>query len=402
MSWFLPVLLLASALPQTAAPGPASTDTALFQDAARTAWSQFNRLYRRSTGLAYATPGYNKLTSWDIGSVLAALFSARQLELISEQEYRQRLSRTLKTLETIPLFQKTAFHRMYLADRAQMAARTGGLSTRGYGWSATDLGRLLVWLRIIAQNEPGFAKQAERVARRLNYDRIVADGYLFGEEVTRERKTRRFQEGRIGYEQYAAQGFALWGARVENALDVRKNARPFQLLGVELLADTRSLDRLLSEPFVLMGLELGWPADYGTLARNVLAVQEARSRETNTVTIASEDAIALKPHYFYYYCVYCNGKAFVIDVADPGKTLTEPRWVSTKATFGWHALLPSAYTQRAIAVVAKARTKAGWSSGVFEKSQRPTGSYDINTAAVILEAAAYAKLGRPLMRARQH
>ena len=350
-----------------------------------------------ATGLAMATPNYDKLTPWDIASVLAATHSARVLELIDETEYRARSTRTLQTLRRMPLFQNAVFNKLYAARTGRMVGRGGVASTRGHAWSATDLGRLLIWLHIVAQSDTALWLPAQLVVRRLNLDRVVAAGVMHGEEILRSGKTRRFQEGRIGYEQYAARGFALWDKDVSTALDLRKFAEPVEVLGVQLLRDTRGLDRIVSEPFVLLGLELGWRPEEDTLARAVLEAQRRRYEQTKRVTIASEDALGIAPHFFYYYCIYCNGKPFVIDVVDPGKTLDSPRWVSTKMTFGWHALLPSDYTRIAIDYIAKARTSAGWNSGVFERTPRPTGSYDINTAAVILEAAAYHRLGKPLV-----
>jgi hypothetical protein len=331
--------------------------------------------------------------------VLASLYSARILGLLGEDEYRRRVRRSLQTLERLPLFENVAFNRMYGARTARMVNRAGRVSDRGYGWSATDLGRLLLWLNILAKSDSTFAESATRAACRLRFDRIVSDGYLRGEDITASGRRRQFQEGRIGYEQYAARGFAAWGAEVPNALDLRKNATPVTVRGHELLRDTRGLDRISSEPFVLLGLETGWTAAEDTLARSVLAVQERRFRETGIVTIVSEDAIGIPPHYFYYYCVYCSGRSFVIETSDPGKPLNSPRWVSTKATFAWQALLPSEYTEKALSRVARARTSRGWSSGVFERSGKSTETYDLNTVAIILEAAAYRKLGRPLAEA---
>jgi hypothetical protein len=147
----------------------------------------------------------------------------------------------------------------------------------------------------------------------------------------------------------------------------------------------------------LAGIEFGWSDDMRGLAMNVLAAQEARYKKTGQITMASEDALNVKPHYFYYYCVYCNGKSFVIDVAEPGKFLDSPRWVSTKATFGWHALVGNDYTKTVLQQIGKAKSEDAWSSGIFEKTGAPTGTYDINTTAVVLEAALYRRLGRPLL-----
>jgi hypothetical protein len=290
---------------------------------------------------------------------------------------------------------------MYLAETARMTNRAGKASSTGYGWSATDQGRLLVWLKIVAENDPALTDDVEKVVRRVRFAETVANGYLRGGMIGSRGQLWRFQEGRIGYEQYSAQGFAFWGAQVDSALDVNLNAKPITVMGVPLLADRRGLDRLNSEPFVLLGLELGFTPQMDSLARNVLAAQEARFQQTGKLTMVSEDAVSVPPHFFYYYCVYCNGKAFTVDVVTPGKHLDEPRWLSTKASFGYHTLMPSLYTKSVMDQIAAARGERGWSSGVFEKNGKSTQTYDINTAAVVLESALYRSIQRPLIQYRQ-
>jgi hypothetical protein len=369
----------------------------LYDSAAVIAWRQFERLWVPETGLAKATFDYDKLTTWDIGSVMAALYSARVLGLLDPVGYHERMTKTLHTLSTMPLFRDSVFHKLYDASSGRMVNREGKESERGYAWSATDLGRFLVWLRIVANGDPAYAPLAKQIVERMNLDRVVKNGYLHGEDATPGRRAYHFQEGRIGYEQYAAHGFGLWGYDVALAEDLNTNSQPVTVLGVELLKDKRGLDRLTSEPLVLMGLELGWTPDEDRFARAVLEAQAQRYRNTKVITIASEDAVGVAPHFFYYYCIYCSGRAFVIETHAPGHRVASPRWVSTKATFGWHALLPSEYTQLALELVQRARASVGWSSGVMERSRAPTRSYDINTAAVVLTAAAYRKLGRPLL-----
>jgi hypothetical protein len=155
---------------------------------------------------------------------------------------------------------------------------------------------------------------------------------------------------------------------------------------------------LNSEPFVLLGMEIGFKQpEMGELARNVLAAQEARYKKTGQLTMVSEDAVSVPPYYFYYYCVLCNGEPFVVDVAETGKKLNSPRWVSTKASFGYHALMGTEYTRDVMMKIGNAKSNAGWSSGIFEKTGKSTNTPDINTAAVVLEAALYRKLGRPFV-----
>lgn len=391
------VALVSARLPAQEQPRPAATDAAVFDSAAAVAWTQFRRLWVEETGLARATFDYDKLTTWDIGSVLAALYSARVLGYLDEGSYHVAMCRTLETLEQIPLYRDSVFHKLYDARTGSMVGRGGTATRRGYAWSATDLGRLLLWLHIIERADPEHSELARRIASRMKYDRVVQNGYMYGEELSPRGRERRWQEGRIGYEQYAARGFAAWGHDVALALDINTNSAPLQVMGVDLLRDTRGLDRLTSEPFILLGLEVGWTPDEAALARNLLAVQRARWERTKIVTIASEDAVGIAPHFFYYYCVYCSGRSFVIETSEPGRALSSPRWVSTKATIAWHALLPSDYTKIAMDRIARARASVGWSSGVHERGGAPTRTYDLNTAAVVLEAAAYRKLGRPLL-----
>ena len=376
---------------------PPSTNDPALDTAAIIAWRQFERLWVPESGLARATFDYDKLTTWDIGSVLGALYAGRVLGFLDEIEYRERMCVTLETLEAMPLFQDSVFHKLYDSNTGRMAERSGRATDRGYAWSATDLGRFLVWLRIIGSTDSSLTDLTTRIARRMKLDRVVDNGYMYGEDATPGRRRYHFQEGRVGYEQYAARGFALWGHDVALAADINTNSQPVEVYGIELPKDARGLDRLTSEPFILLGLEIGWTDEEAKVAKALLEVQAERYRRTKIVTIVSEDAVGVEPHYFYYYCVYCSGRAFVIESHEPGRRFNSPRWQSTKATFGWHALLPSAYTALAVERIQRARASVGWSSGVMERSNVPTRSYDINTAAVILEAAAYRKLGRPFL-----
>jgi hypothetical protein len=365
-----------------------------YRDVAASAWSFLEANYKPATGLVSATADWQNTTIWDVGGQFLAFRAAKELGFLPPDEFDKRMRRALTTLEKAPLYRNIAYNKTY-------STTTGALGEGGaHGYAATDLGRFLLALKIISTNEPQLKDQIERVVKRIDMSKIVKDGYLYGMLQGSRGQPWSFQEGRIGYEQYVARGFAEWGADVSNALDVKKNGRPKKVYGVQILEDTRWQDRLLSEPFVLYGLELGLSGDYGDLAANVLKAQQARFDSTGKMTIVTEDASTVPPHYFYYYCVYCSGKPFSIDVSTPGKTLDGPRWVSTKAAFGWNAIMPSDYTKKAVEFVAAAKDPTkGWASGVLEDSRQSTRSWDINTAAVLLEVAQYQlRGGRPLIQ----
>ena len=373
-------------------------DRQLFADAAATAWAYVNRHYRSSTGLVEPTSGYRYATVWDMASGLSALYAAHELKLLNTAEYDRRISKALDTLAAAALFDDAGFNKLYSTTTGSMVGLDGRPTPRGFGWSALDIGRLLVWLKILAVNHPQHRDAATAVAHRLSMDRIVVDGYLYGEDLDHDGMPRRYQEGRIGYEQYAARGFALWGASPDRALRLHENSVPITVMELPLPGDIRGGDRITSDPLVLMGLELGWDWQTEEFARQFMQVQEARYRRTGLVTLTGEDAINIAPYFFYYYCAFTNGKAFGIDVQDRRATVDGPRWVSAKAAFAWHVLRPSAYTDLAVRTVQGARGKNGWGSGVYEGSHEPTGAPNINTAAGILTAAMVHAHGGPELR----
>jgi hypothetical protein len=372
-----------------------SAEKQRYLEIARTAWKYFAVHADPRTGLVRATPTWANTTLWDIGGQLIAMHAARELGIVSPADHAREMKKVLATLAKAPLYHGITFHRVYSTETGSPYNVTG--------WSATDLGRFLVALKLIATTEPEYAADIAAIVKRNDFSQLVNNGYLVGQLIIQGANPLTFQEGRIGYEQYSAAGFNAWGANVANALSVKQNAAPVQVFGVPLFADKRFDDRLLSEPFILYGLELGLEGDYADLARNVLRAQEARYAQTGKLTIATEDAVSVPPDYFYYYCVFCKGKPFTVEMVSSGAERDQPRWVSTKGALGWDAIMPSDYTKKAVAGVAGALDpKLGWTSGVYEGSGKSTKTVDINTSAVLVEVAFYQlRGGQPLIRQAQ-
>lgn len=384
-------------LPPTTA--PAAEQRAVMMETARGAWDVAAARISRA-GFVGAADNYPFVTVWDMASALAAMYSARELGFVTTEQYTALASRALGTLATMPLYDGAALNKMYSSISGRMIDRRTRPTVRGYGWSAMDHGRLLIWLRIVGARDTLLRPRTEAVVARLDMKRLVDDGYLRGEDIgPTSGRPRAYQEGRIGYEQYAAEGFSLWGVRAPLALDFAANGKPVPVEGQTVLADTRGGDLLTSEPFVLMGLELGWTSpQWRDLSLSVLAAQEARSRRVGHVVMLSEDALPDPPAYFYYYLLYRDGKSFV--VASPWGSVHPafPRWVSAKAAFGYHALVPGDYTWRALkALGAGERSGAGWTAGVYEGTRDGTRLFNMNTTAVVLESAAYFARGCPLI-----
>lgn len=391
--------------PSASRPPPyaAAAEDSAMAAAAEIAWRYVEREYQSRTGLVNSVISYPYATAWDMGSTLAALYAAHELDLLTRVDFDQRMSRSLATLQGLPLFADVAFNKNYHIVRAAAAGRNDREMDRGYGWSTTDIGRLLIWLKIVEAAHPQHAAAVREIVDRLDFEPMIRDdGYLWGGSLNADGLLHQYQEGRIAYEQYAALGFALWGYRAEQALDFTVNAVPLEVLGVPLQSDVRPGAFLTGEPLYLMGMEVGWPSPaVESFAKQLLAVQKRRWEETGQVTILSEDAIPVEPDYFYYYTVHHDGEDFAIRSLTQRPTSVSP-WVSAKGAWGWYALLPSEYTWRALeATRPAADPRTGWHSGVYEESGLPTGSQNINTAGVILTSILYKRLGVSILHAAE-
>lgn len=388
----------------SSAPLTPEAERQLFLNGARTAWAYFQKYYQPATGLAWAHHKFEFTTMWDAGSLMAATWSARELGLIPQATYDQRIRTLLTTLNRLKLVDGIAFNTFYDARTGEMVGEDANNTYRpteiGTGYSVTDLGRLLIWLKILS-NQPQHTQLATQVAGRLKMGELVRDEYPRG-MVIKGRSRFHYPETAMGYLQYATAGFALWGQKVSPALDARTGTREVNILGQRIRVDNRDSDKITSEPFIMMGLETGWfTPDLQQQSVSVLAAQEERFKRTGIITLVSEDALPDPPYFFYYYSLYRDGDSFVVDGPGPDSRVDQPRWVSAKAAFGWYALLPSPYTAAALRAVQPAAIPGiGWGAGVYEKSLRATGEPSLNTAALILEAAAYKMRGRPFLSAQ--
>ena len=371
----------------------------LYTEAARNSWNFVNSITEPTTGLARAHARYSYVTLWDVAGSIAANYVAHELAFINDATYDAHISQILSTLSTIDLFDKGAFNRTYDAKTGRMVDNASHLSSVGAGFSSVDIGRLLIWLRIISTKQPKYAPLAAQIVRRLDMSKLLDDGFLRGIDVDpRGRSRSDFQETEIGYQQYSLSGFAMWGARVDRSgLDVKQNVAVVNIMGTRLLTDDRGNDRVMSEPYIMLGIELGYRSpELRYQASQVLAAQNARYQRTRLVTAVTEDALPDPPYYFYYYSLWHNGRPFMVEGKGQNQVVERPRWVSSKAAFGWNAVFPNPYTALLLQTVQPARTANGWGAGVYEGTLKPTGIPSLNTAAMIMEAALYKIRGRPI------
>jgi hypothetical protein len=368
---------------------------------ARIAWTYFENNTDMETGLVHSVDGFASATLWDTSSYLLALIAARDLDLIEKRSFDIRMAKALVSLERLPLVDGKLPNKSY--DTATLAMTDYGNkpAPAGIGWSAIDIGRLLVPLNVIAWHHTVHTEAARRVIARWDTRPLARDGQLFGLQGAAAADKRSTQEGRLGYEQYAARALALMGLDVEAAADWRTHLKLVTVEGVQVCADDRepqqfgAQNSVVSEPYVLAGLEFGWSRAARECAWRAYRAQEARFRKTGIATAVSEDHVD-QPPFFVYNSIWTAGKPWAT-VTEKSEDVAALRSLSTKAAFGWHALLRTEYTGQLVAKVAPLNDPAkGWYAGLYEEGGKPNKALAANTNAVVLESLAYIARGRSL------
>jgi len=374
------------------------------QTYARSAWQYFVKNYQSTTGFTNSTGGYPSGTLWDMGNYLMALNAARWLNLTDQADFDARLNKFLTTLSSLKLFEDALPNKVYNAATGQMVDYGNNPLERGIGWSALDIGRVLAAFDVIRTCHPQYNDWLKGIVSKWQVARSLKDGQLFGATVEPDNKTLLVQEGRLGYEEYSARGYELWGFQASKAISLE----PFKFVeinGMQIPVDTRDFkstnanNYVVSESYILDGIEFGLQGDLADYAARVLEVQKRRYDATGQLTSVSEDNIDQAP-YFLYNTVYANGQTWAT-ITDTNQPYPQLRSVSTKAAFGWRYLFPdNTYAQKVFDAVKDLRAPdgSGYYAGIYEESQQPNKALTGNTNGLILEILYYKARGnRPLI-----
>ncbi len=386
---------------------------------AKTAWSYFERSYQAETGLVNAVGSFPSTTLWDTASYISAMVAAYELCVIDKRTFDDRASRLINTLRNLPLYRGEAPNKVYNAATGEMvdyANQPGEI-----GMSANDIGRLLVWLRILKERHPHHANGVDNIPMRWNFCNLVnEDGRMFGSFTQNDGETRYVQEGRLGYEEYAAKGFALWGFDVDRAMSPEP-LNYVEIYGVRVPYDGRdprifkNQNYVLTEGYILEGLELGWdlPSDGSNdgmiasdgwraeFANRIYLVQQRRFEQTGVITARSEHQVDGSP-YFVYDSIFADGYPW--NTLDPtGEYQPDRAAVSAKAAVGMWALWDTDYTDLLFETVADlSEPGRGFYEGLYENGNGFIPLQTANNNGIILAALLYKVQGPILQRENQN
>jgi len=357
---------------------------------AQNAWHYFVNNTDERTGMVNSTHDYSYTTMWDTATSLAALTSAHKLGIIDVTAFELRLKKILQTLNTMPFYNDELPNREYRTDLAQMVDHANTLSEKGSGWSAVGIGRLLIWLKIIETWYPDFKVDVGYVIKRMNLSRLLGDKELIGAYHNGVIE-RLFDEGRLGYEQYAAVGLALWRDVDRNFYKLDKAAKE-KIYDEDVLVDPRPGGYLLMDPFGLIALETGAPNT--ELKRLLDTLYNVQKRHSDTIKhpVAVAETALHKPPWVIYPSIFSNGKPWQT-LGTNGRHYEEFSGYSTHGIFLLDAIFADTHSTKM-----KEATKALVSPGYGYYSGKTYHGETIralsaNTNGVILESILYSLMG---------
>lgn len=370
---------------------------------AKIAWLYFENNYNAETGLVNAVDNYPSTTMWDTASYLGALVAAREFNLVDKVKFDSKMVLFLKTMNSAELFRGELPNKVY---HTKTAAKVDyGNNPGEIGFSALDLGRLLIWFKIIKERYPEHANAIDKVVLRWDFTNVVdKNGTMFGALLDKDKKISYVQEGRLGYEEYSAKGFQLWGFHTCLAA-MPEPYNVTQIFGISIPYDVRDPrifsqhNYVVSESYVLEGVELNWdhPYDRSTndnehslkwlenFGNRIYQVQENRFRETGVLTARSEHQLDKDP-YFVYDTVYTDGYPWNT-ITEDGKHVPEYAAISLKAALGLWVLWDSPYTNLLFDAISDSYDpKKGYYEGIYENGTGYIKTQTANNNGIMLAA----------------
>ncbi|HEY9806090.1 MAG TPA: DUF3131 domain-containing protein, partial [Candidatus Obscuribacterales bacterium] len=293
----------------------------------------------------------------------------------------------------------------------------GNPITEGNGWSGTDVGRLLAALHNLKSYHPEYTEAVDQTVLDWSFLRVIRDGKIFSAITTKDQQpsgttrwlTRIQPVNYLGYEEYAARGFQLWGFEVDRSAvggqyettTVENVPVPTQRLQSGNKSEKPTYT--VSDPFVLYALEFGLDPQMRELVQPILQAQADRYRRTGTFTAAGTTLINRKP-YIVHSTIVGKQEPWAT-LADDGSAISELRIVSTAIAFAFRALLPDSNYARQLGeqVTDLYSPLLGYYEGFYEQTGKPTiAAFSSGTNSLILQSLLYLSSNQqPLIRPTQ-
>ncbi|HHL2712534.1 TPA: DUF3131 domain-containing protein [Yersinia enterocolitica] len=364
---------------------------------AKVAWRYFVNNTQVNTGLVNSLDNYPVVNLWQIGDTLVTLTAAAQLGLINRQEFDQRLTLLLATISHLPLVEGKTPNLLYNTANGQMIDYAH--QPKPLGWSAQDIGRLMIGLKVVVRFYPEYAEYLDKVLLRWNFCQII-DGH--GELLKSATVNGRFiakPEGVLGYSEYTAGAFGLWGFPVGISANLPYNTTFIYDIPIDFdIRDARTTylpSIVVSLPYLLTAMELKSTPIFKQQKKridNVYRVQEIRWQKEHILTARSDYFTSVAP-YHVYDTVFANGYHWNT-ISEDGQFHPDLALVSTRAVFGLWVLWNSPYTDALMQLTQmQYDEQRGWYEGRYENNGAYNKTISLTTNAMVLETLLYKAAG---------
>ncbi len=338
------------------------------------------RNWNSDTGLIDSVQGYPHSTMWDIASSLAALLALDALKLMPSNEASFKIEKTLSTLANFPLYNGKLPNREYNTQTALPSGRFSKSKSNGNGWSALDIGRLLIWLHVTSKMKPQFSEQINQIITKWDLSAAIHNKTLYGELKTRTGRVYR-QEGRLGYLQYAATGFKLYGYNVSEAFS-KNNIKQINVSNVPLLIDTRNLPFFTTDPHALSAIELHMRDSWWNQLDELYQLHHEYYKRTGKSWVFAEDAMSHSP-WFSYNNIYFYGTPWLSTSAG-GKPIENPQVFSNKIAISLSVLFDDEFSSMIKKqVINNSLGLRSVPTGTYDNNA-PNQAFNINTNSLVL------------------
>jgi hypothetical protein len=370
------------------------------------AWKYFENNYNPQTGLVNSTNDLNSINMWLVGDYISALISAHKLKIINDYTFNHRITSLLGFLNSMKLFNNKLPNTFYDTKTGKLINKENNFIEEG--WSAVDIGRLLICLKILKTFYPETSEYVDKAVLRWNIcDMISSCGVIYS-----NRKDKLYEEIKIGYHSYIYKGFQLWGFNTENYINSLKKEN-IKIYNELISYDPKNIkvsdnfSFITTEPFILNGLEFNWDKldDNNSMdsihtdqnsyneAYKIYLIQEKRYRIENIFTSRGTFYSKNKKSWLYNTIF---GEGYLWNTFNQnGKNEIDSSIVSTKSSFGLWSLWQTDYTKKLINLLKYSfDSKNGWFEGKYENNNIYESSNTLSTNSLILESLFYKVNGR--------
>lgn len=384
-------------LSKTFPPLPATRELT-FDEAvwARIAWQYF-ATNTQPNGLVNAEADRPWLSLWSAGSYLLATLAAHQLAIINDNEFNDRITSALEALGSLSLDNSGLPAAYYQADTLTPLVQDPPVSG-----SAIDMGRLLTPLQILVWRYPQHALAVNQLLAKWQLNDLLQSSGPQGASLPLNRWVIRTDDprGSYGYRLYAA--LALRMINSAAGLAVTQPPDGLKMIEIEghavpdegLRTPWGQQPALVSQPYLLTGLEQGFDARSGEISWRIMQILQQRTGKPDERGDINADYAEQAPDF----TASLPGRQPLPAQQEESSsnTLPERALLSTRSAFAWYALFRNRWSealrQQMLPMIEPGK---GWRAG-FNPDGSINTALDADTNAMVLESLSYIAHGQLL------